>query len=169
MLRNLPGLETEGLGGIFEEGLAFSSERRIIDITDNSVNTMTCCVRRLQPPKGPHELGTDWEIEDEAIKLLERYDWPGNVRQLINALERAKILADDWVIHTRELPHDVIAATSADSTEIAACVDDLSSIERAKIIEILRRENGNKSRAARALGINRRKLYRLVEKYGFET
>ena len=63
---------------------------------------------------------------------------------------------------------DVEAALSAARTALA----DWSARgldERAKIIEILRRENGNKSRAARALGINRRKLYRLVEKYGIET
>ena len=42
-------------------------------------------------------------------------------------------------------------------------------IEKSKIVEVLRREGGNKSRAARALGIDRRKLYRLVEKYGIES
>ena len=56
-----------------------------------------------------------------------------------------------------------------DAVEVITQTDDLSSIERTKIIEVLRREGGNKSRAARALGIDRRKLYRLVEKYGIEV
>ena len=43
--------------------------------------------------------------------------------------------------------------------------DDLASIQRHKVVEVLRREAGNKSKAARALGIDRRKLYRLLEKY----
>jgi DNA-binding NtrC family response regulator len=43
--------------------------------------------------------------------------------------------------------------------------DDLASIQRSKIVEVLRRESGNKSKAARALGIDRRKLYRLLEKF----
>jgi DNA-binding NtrC family response regulator len=45
----------------------------------------------------------------------------------------------------------------------------LSSIERAKIVEVLRRERGNKTRAARALGIDRRKLYRLIDRYAVRT
>jgi transcriptional regulator with PAS, ATPase and Fis domain len=116
-----------------------------------------------------HFLGTDWEIEDEAMKLLEKYDWPGNVRQLSNALERAKILADDWTIRIQDLPHDLVISSGRDADEINLQSDDLSSLERNKILEVLRRESGNKSRAARVLGIDRRKLYRLVEKYGIEV
>lgn len=115
-----------------------------------------------------HFLGTDWQIEEDAMQLLEQYDWPGNIRQLHNATERAKILADDWTIRARDLPHD-IAATSPSVEEPRINTDDLSSIERSKIVEVLRREGGNKSRAARVLGIDRRKLYRLVEKYGIDT
>ncbi len=115
-----------------------------------------------------HLLGNDWEIEDEAMALLEEYDWPGNIRQLSNALERAKILADDWTIRARDLPRD-LSPSSSSAQRVISNTDDLSSIERTKIIEVLRREGGNKSRAARALGIDRRKLYRLVEKYGIEV
>jgi transcriptional regulator with GAF, ATPase, and Fis domain len=43
--------------------------------------------------------------------------------------------------------------------------DDLATIQRGKVVEVLRRESGNKSKAARALGVDRRKLYRLLEKY----
>ena len=46
--------------------------------------------------------------------------------------------------------------------------DDLSYIERAKVVEVLRREKGNKTRAAQSLRIDRRKLYRLIEKYGIQ-
>jgi DNA-binding NtrC family response regulator len=44
-------------------------------------------------------------------------------------------------------------------------IDDLAAIQRSKVVEVLRREKGNKSKAARVLGIDRRKLYRLLEKY----
>lgn len=115
-----------------------------------------------------HFLKAEWEIEDEALAAMQQYDWPGNIRQLINALERAKILSDDHVIHARDLPREVHAA-NANVTATPLATDNLSSLERAKIIEVLRREGGNKSRAARALGIDRRKLYRLVEKYQIDT
>ena len=148
-----------------------------------------------------HFLGPDWNIEDEALRRIEAYHWPGNVRQLINAIERAKIMGDDRLVRVRDLPREiavgrvgetqqaaVLAAEYADSSHHPlraggspaargsapaplpppASVDDLSSIERAKVVEILRRERGNKSRAAQALGIDRRKLYRLLDRYGIE-
>jgi DNA-binding NtrC family response regulator len=114
-----------------------------------------------------HFLGPDWEIEDNAMDAMARFEWPGNVRQLINAIERAKIMADGQMIRLHDLPRDVTAAgdrTPASNGQHLN-TDDLSSLERAKIIEVLQRERGNKTRAARRLGIDRRKLYRLVEKY----
>jgi transcriptional regulator of acetoin/glycerol metabolism len=112
------------------------------------------------------------------------------VRQLINAIERAKIMADDNLVRLRDLPREVVqgrtgehrlagvasvgdeqdgAGGAAGGNPSAGRLDDLSSIERAKVIEVLRRERGNKTRAARALGIDRRKLYRLMEKYEVKT
>ncbi len=112
-----------------------------------------------------HFLGPGWEIEDVAMKLLDRYHWPGNVRQLSNAIERARILSDNNIVRARDLPHEVTNFAGDNSPLLTNDLDDLASIERAKVIEVLRRTSGNKTRAARALGIDRRKLYRLVEKY----
>lgn len=114
-----------------------------------------------------HFLGPGWEIEPEAMARIQAYSWPGNVRQLINALERAKILADDRKIRLKDLPKEVaqaVASTPAAATAVLT-TDDLATLQRHKIVEVLRREAANKSRAARALGIDRRKLYRLLEKY----
>ncbi|GIW94696.1 MAG: sigma-54-dependent Fis family transcriptional regulator [Pirellulaceae bacterium] len=113
-----------------------------------------------------HFLGAEWQIEPQALQYLVAYEWPGNVRQLSNALERAKILADDRLIRVRDLPRDVVASGDSGTPTAAVAGDNLAALERAKIVEVLHRERGNKSRAARALGIDRRKLYRLVEKYG---
>ncbi len=110
-------------------------------------------------------LGPGWEIEPAALRLIEQYDWPGNVRQLINAIDRAKIMADGITVRVQDLPHEIVQHAAQDGQPIPTDTDELATIERAKIIEVLRREQGNKTRAARALGIDRRKLYRLVEKY----
>jgi DNA-binding NtrC family response regulator len=112
-----------------------------------------------------HFLGPGWEIEPAAREALEQYSWPGNVRQLINALERAKILCESETIRLRDLPQEVKSPQSATTEASPALADDLAAIQRSKVIEVLRREAGNKSKAARALGIDRRRLYRLLEKY----
>lgn len=112
-----------------------------------------------------HFLGKDWKIEPEAMAVLERYHWPGNIRQLSNALERAKIMADDQTIRLGDLPHDLVEERKSLAQAIDSPTDDLASIERTKVVEVLGRVHGNKTRAARALGIDRRKLYRLVDKY----
>ncbi len=122
-----------------------------------------------------HFLGDDWHIEDDAMQALLRYSWPGNVRQLINVLERAKILADNEVIHRSELPREVLHGcaiapmppATAETASIEA-PDDLGVFQRQKVMEVLKREDFNKARTARALGISRRKLYRLLEKYGLD-
>ena len=112
-----------------------------------------------------HMLGNEWEIAPEAMAALERFAWPGNVRQLMNVLDRAKILGGGGRIELRDLPATVVGSQAATPLRNVPVGDQLAAIERAHIVEILRRERGNKARAARALGVNRRSLYRLLEKY----
>jgi DNA-binding NtrC family response regulator len=112
-----------------------------------------------------HFLGSAWEIEEAAMQALERYPWPGNIRQLMNCLERGKIMAEDRTIRLGDLPREVCSACPDGEHEMHYDMDDLASIERTKVVEVLRREESNKTRAARVLGIDRRKIYRLIEKY----
>ncbi len=111
-----------------------------------------------------HFLGTEWDIESQAVELLERYDWPGNIRQLMNVIERGKIMAEGGTVRCDDLPRE-IRRFALEQNLSGMETDDLSTIERVKIIEVLKREHGNKTRAAKALGIERRKLYRLMDKY----
>ncbi len=110
-------------------------------------------------------LGPGWDIEPEAERALQQYSWPGNVRQLINAIDRAKILADDGLIRLQDLPGEVALPRSTPQTSEEVATDDLETLQRSKVVSVLRRVNGNKSHAAKMLGIERRKLYRLLEKY----
>ena len=94
------------------------------------------------------------------------YDWPGNIRQLINVVERAKILADDRIITMDELPQSLHRPSVTCTNSSAETAGSLMVLQRDHIAEVLQRKNGNKSKAARALGIERRKLYRMMEKHG---
>ena len=111
-----------------------------------------------------HFVGPDLTVEEQALQLMQRYYWPGNVRQLFNAIERAKIMSENGCIRAGDLPPEVREGRPSGS-DVGALTDDLAVIEREKVIEVLRRESGNKTRAARSLGIERRKIYRLIEKY----
>jgi DNA-binding NtrC family response regulator len=106
-------------------------------------------------------------IAPEALEALKRYDWPGNVRELANVLERAQILAEGHVITADDLPENLVEAPP----EPGAPGDPrrLRDVERRHVQDILRREKGNKVQAARALGISRRALYRLIAKYHLEA
>jgi DNA-binding NtrC family response regulator len=121
-------------------------------------------------------LGPDWRIDEAALEALVRYDWPGNVRQLINAIERAKIMAEGGTIRRQDLPREIVqhvAAPVPASVPAARRMDgsdaNLALLEKSHIVDVLARERGNKARAARALGVNRRTLYRLLEKYEIDT
>jgi transcriptional regulator with PAS, ATPase and Fis domain len=133
------------------------------------INVMSLTLPPLRERQGDiallvdHFVGDDWFVEPRALELLNSYGWPGNVRQLINVLERAKILADDDVIRAQDLPQEILQPSTPGQAKPKSG-DDLESFQRQKVAEVLERES-NKAKAARALGISRRKLYRLMEKY----
>jgi len=105
-------------------------------------------------------------IDPEAAAALAQYSWPGNVRELANVLERAQILAENHVITLDDLPDSIV-----DAAPLAVAGADpglLREVERRHVLEVLEEYKGNKVQAARALGISRRALYRLIAKYGLE-
>lgn len=113
-----------------------------------------------------HTIGDEWTVEDSAMQALLNYGWPGNIRQLMNTLERATVLADDNTITIDDLPEEIFQISGEPPVKIVSGnTTRLEEIEKAHIVEVLERENGNKARAARSLGIHRRKLYRLLERY----
>jgi len=107
---------------------------------------------------------TRYHIQPEALDCLSRYDWPGNVRELANVLERAQILAEGHVITPDDLP-DTVAEPDQGPSAGNEDPRRLSAVERRHVEEVLQQVKGNKVQAARALGISRRALYRLLAKY----
>jgi DNA-binding NtrC family response regulator len=116
-----------------------------------------------------HFLGPAWQIEPEAVLAMERHPWPGNVRQLSNVIERAKILADGDVIRLADLPPEFAALPAHFAGDADHPGETTEVLERGRVMEVLAREGGNKARAARALGVSRRSLYRLLEKFETEN
>lgn len=108
--------------------------------------------------------GPDWQLEPGLIEALSRYDWPGNVRQLRNAVERAKILADGQLLELCNFP-DEVAQAKGDSERSPEQTADLGQLTRQHIEQVYLANQGNKTKAAQALGVSRRTLYRLLEKY----
>ncbi|MFN4260781.1 MAG: sigma-54-dependent transcriptional regulator [Gemmataceae bacterium] len=103
-------------------------------------------------------------IEEDALQALMQYDWPGNVRELANVLERAQILAENHVITLDDLPETIVAADRPAEAG-SEHAQSLREVERRHVQAILQQEKGNKVQAAKVLGISRRALYRLIEKY----
>jgi transcriptional regulator with PAS, ATPase and Fis domain len=110
--------------------------------------------------------GPEWLVDPAVIPAFERYSWPGNVRQLQNAIERAKIVADDHRIRIENLPPEIADGDDVMPQLTAANEVDLFTYTRRHVLETYRHHHSNKSETARALGIGRRTLYRLLEKYG---
>jgi DNA-binding NtrC family response regulator len=115
-------------------------------------------------------LGPEWKLEPGVMELFQVYAWPGNVRQLANALERGKLLADeDRVIRMANLPAEIRRTApreDASNLQPGDTPTSLAQLNKRHVCDTLQRLGGNKAQAARALGINRRSLYRLIEKYG---
>jgi two-component system response regulator HydG len=99
----------------------------------------------------------DVKLMDSGVQALQDYTWPGNVRQLQHVIERLTILADRI---DRETVFD--ALTAMESREKP--VDTLADVQEDKIREVLAATGGNKSKAAQILGIERKTLYRKLER-----
>lgn len=115
-----------------------------------------------------HFAGHGWEFEPACLKAIKQYPWPGNVRQLSNAIERAKMLADDEILHKENLPPELLGNIVPNGIPMLSADTDLASLTRARVVQALQHEQGNKLRSAKVLGVSRRSLYRLIEKYHIE-
>jgi DNA-binding NtrC family response regulator len=108
-------------------------------------------------------------VSEEAMALLLRYPWPGNVRELFHVLERAAVLCGGEVIDVPNLPEALTVAESAAATpedETLSLRDAVAALEKRLIVRALERAGGNRSEAARQLGIGRPVLYAKMEQYG---
>ena len=107
------------------------------------------------------------QVHPEAMHALLNYRWPGNIRELANVLERAQILAEGNLITLDDLPETMQSAPPP-IEHFTSDTLNLSELERRTLQTALQQSKGNRSHAAKALGISRRSIYRLIERYSLE-
>jgi len=113
-------------------------------------------------------------LSEETIRTLVAYNWPGNVRELESAIEYAVLHARGHAIAPEDLPEklqssQVRAAARAPLSALFEDLPALDEVERRYLLYILEITGGNRTRAAEILGIDRRTLYRMIERYGIDN
>jgi len=101
-----------------------------------------------------------------AMKSLVEYSWPGNVRELEHVVERAVALAPHSILSIDDLPPEVLQKNGGNSNHADMFPGTLKALQKEQVLKMLESTHGNKERTARMLGISRRTLYRLLERYG---
>jgi len=110
-------------------------------------------------------------LDPAAEALLLGYAWPGNIRELQNVLERALVLAAQGVIGPEHLPAELRDRARLAAPPPGESADPLSlaEVEKRHVLAVLRASQGNRERAARVLGISRRTLLRMLQRWGEPT
>ncbi len=105
-------------------------------------------------------------FRQEALSQLEKYSWPGNVRELANVVERAIILSgEEAVLRSAHLPPEVRAASSEAQPALAGGVRSIADAEREAVGAAMQATGGNRTRAAKMLGISTVTLRQKIKKY----
>ncbi len=107
-------------------------------------------------------------LSPEALEQLMRYDWPGNIRELENVIERAAILARDNVLVPADLSIAAAPVTPGQSSDIIGSSVSLEYIQRLHIEKVLEVQQWNKTAAAKILDISLKTLYTKIQQYGLK-
>ncbi len=116
-------------------------------------------------------------VSDSVSEILAGYDWPGNIRELENIIERAVILDTDGVVDKDDLPEILLGRDSSPAPETnpaaapnaSSLKDALKDPEKIYILKVLEEVGWNKNKAARKLGVNRTTLYNKLKKHNLVT
>jgi len=108
-------------------------------------------------------------VDDQAMRVLKAYGWPGNIRELRNAVERAMLLVDGDQLTVDQFPVATGAgARLTEAVELPATGIDLEQLERSLVVQALERSAWNQTRAAGLLGLNRDQIRYRIEKFKLE-
>jgi len=107
---------------------------------------------------------------DDILDAMRVYHWPGNIRELTNAIEYAYVLSESEKLTVANLPEGIRAAVLGLHAPVGS--DDFPTLamsERSLLVRVLRETNGNKAQAARILNVERHRFYRMVRRHGLES
>jgi transcriptional regulator with PAS, ATPase and Fis domain len=112
--------------------------------------------------------GRPFKIDSRVIEAFQNYDWPGNIRELQNTIERLVILAENFEIKVEDIPFNIRAPKPSTRMggDLYSPDTPLEEVEKTHILKALTFHHGNKTRAAQALGITIKTLYNKLHKYG---
>ena len=120
-------------------------------------------------------MGDHYHISEEVVSMLRKYNWPGNIRELLNTVERAAVLSETGMIEAHHLPSYLSVREAIEGPHFVSILDSETTLdEKLREIEIniitdaLKRTGGVQVTAAKLLGINQRSLWHRAKKYGID-
>jgi DNA-binding NtrC family response regulator len=116
-----------------------------------------------------YDFKKEMKISGDALEYLMEYDWPGNIRELRNVIERATVLADDGKITVKHLPVLNSVKMPEVIVEVNQFKESMRRSEKHLVVQALRASNWNQTEAARTLQINRQYLIRLMKKHNISV
>jgi DNA-binding NtrC family response regulator len=169
-------LEQEVKGGTFREDLFYRLSvvtLRVPPLTERRTDIPLLADRFL---RGALERNgrSHLSLSEETIRTLVAYDWPGNVRELESTIEYAVLHARGHEVETEDLPGkfqspQMKANARSPLSALFGDLPSLDELERRYLIHVLETSHGNRTRAAEIMGIDRRTLYRMIERYGIDA
>jgi len=108
-------------------------------------------------------------MDEEALERLVNYDWPGNIRELINAIEYAFVLCPDDEIQLNHLPANMTGQSGFSSVKRSNKGRPTSPDEKEAILATLKKTGGNKTKAAKILGISRVTLWKRLKEHHIQV
>ena len=162
-------LEAEIAAGRFREDLYF--RLNVVSIMlpplrdrDGDIPLLIDHFLRIHAPSG----GKPKRMSPSAVRVAMNYEWPGNVRELENAVQRAVVLSRGETIFPEHLPAKVQASVEGGEGGALTGGKTMREVERDTIIKTLRQTDGNRTHAAKILGISRRTLQNKIKEYGID-
>lgn len=111
-------------------------------------------------------------ISDDAMELLKRHSWPGNIRELEHTIERAVAMTNTNILFTEDFPNDLLKLSLSENSSLPKNTSEngtsLEDLEKSHIVKVLNEVQFNKSKASELLGIDRATLYRKAQRYGID-